>query len=244
MKIQTVHVLGLGGTGSILIETLCRLLMYHDNGTASIHIWDGDVYEDRNGKRQLFDRSYIGVNKALATAHRYKKTFPNLIAHNEFANEQSLVTTISNSAIFPLQSAMIVTTVDNDASRSAAILAAEHLTTKSITLVIPGNGEHTGSCFLFARYRAGNRLLWKPGHPFELVPQWKLAEEAARPGSCAYEAVSAPQTLNANMASAYLSLNAIEAVLSGRPYPYRMSFDTMSNTLGPVGCTPERIVPN
>ena len=73
MKFKHVFVIGAGGIGSNLMEPLARVLAYHPDGTKNMTIVDGDVYEEKNQIRQLFDAEYVGSNKAEALATRIKE---------------------------------------------------------------------------------------------------------------------------------------------------------------------------
>jgi PRTRC genetic system ThiF family protein len=68
-----LHLVGVGGTGSILAHNLVRLdLAMRALGHAgfSINLWDPDVVELHNIGRQLFTEAEVGMNKAEAMATR------------------------------------------------------------------------------------------------------------------------------------------------------------------------------
>ena len=58
-----IHIVGAGGTGGFAFTNLTRLLA----GTnIPIHLYDGDIVEPKNLKRQQFSQTDVGVNKAAA----------------------------------------------------------------------------------------------------------------------------------------------------------------------------------
>jgi molybdopterin/thiamine biosynthesis adenylyltransferase len=61
-------IIGAGGVGSWLTPALVRMCKQTD----LIQIWDGDTLEEGNLDRQLFEEKWIGENKALALANKYK----------------------------------------------------------------------------------------------------------------------------------------------------------------------------
>ncbi len=61
-----IYIIGCGGGGSWLLPKLCKL--EPDSGITLI---DGDTLEEANLDRQLFDKSMIGINKAMALAGKY-----------------------------------------------------------------------------------------------------------------------------------------------------------------------------
>jgi hypothetical protein len=64
-------IVGAGGTASWLVPLLKRMTKFTDE----ITVLDGDILEERNLDRQLFDISHLGWNKAEALAHVYNVNF-------------------------------------------------------------------------------------------------------------------------------------------------------------------------
>ncbi len=60
-----IYVIGCGGVGSWAVE---KLMKWKPN-----HLWliDGDVFEEKNMDRQLFDEDHLGMNKAEALAEKH-----------------------------------------------------------------------------------------------------------------------------------------------------------------------------
>ena len=64
--IDKIMVIGAGGVGSWLIPALQKL-----RPDDFIEVWDGDILEEKNMDRQLFDEEHINSNKAWAIKKKY-----------------------------------------------------------------------------------------------------------------------------------------------------------------------------
>lgn len=64
MQIDTILVVGCGGTGSFLIPPLTRFLL-SQNFKGMLILCDGDSYSESNKTRQNFNTKFINVNKSL-----------------------------------------------------------------------------------------------------------------------------------------------------------------------------------
>lgn len=80
--VSSVYVIGAGGTGGRLIPLLAQFI-----STISylkkipIYVFDDDVVEEKNLRRQLFIHTDIGVNKAEVMAERYGPAFDVELTH-------------------------------------------------------------------------------------------------------------------------------------------------------------------
>ena len=229
MKFNAVHLVGVGGTGSILLEPLILLFTYHRNGTTNINIWDKDNYESNNNVRQLFDPQYIGMNKAEAAVLRYQSICPSLVAHPEFLTDSTLY---CNLKAFPmLDSQLIILTVDNDPTRRAIVSLLENYNSNlDFALVLPGNEFYTATCLVYPRVGGVYKM------PSPLETSTNIANpEGALPGSCGYKAVSSPQLLGSNFMSACIAFNYVYKLLEDEPMPFRVNYDGASMTVLPEG---------
>ena len=70
-------VVGCGGTGSFLVQLLCRVLQHliHQGKRSSLVLVDPDQVEVKNLTRQCFCQAEVGLNKAEALAARYGMAF-------------------------------------------------------------------------------------------------------------------------------------------------------------------------
>lgn len=74
----TIALVGCGGTGSHIAQTLARLAAHcRDTGGPQLQIAfvDGDTVETKNVGRQLFSAADVGTNKAKALAARFSAVF-------------------------------------------------------------------------------------------------------------------------------------------------------------------------
>jgi PRTRC genetic system ThiF family protein len=97
-----VHIVGCGGTGSILADQLCRLIKGHNLDMALV-LHDGDVVENANITRQYFMPYEIGANKAEALALRLSGQFgmeikasPENFTGGKFGNGNLVITCTDN----------------------------------------------------------------------------------------------------------------------------------------------------
>jgi PRTRC genetic system ThiF family protein len=68
---------GCGGTGSHLAQSLARIVTHAGEQGIELYLWfiDGDTVEDKNVGRQLFSPSDVGRNKAQVLAARFSALF-------------------------------------------------------------------------------------------------------------------------------------------------------------------------
>jgi molybdopterin/thiamine biosynthesis adenylyltransferase len=115
------YIIGCGGVGSWLVPKLAKLVP-----TKDIILMDGDVLEEKNLDRQLFDPHCIGMNKAEALAERYG--IPHAVPEY-----------FSPGSIEPWAGDILFVCADNHAARRAALHTADALGCK----VIVGANEYT-----------------------------------------------------------------------------------------------------
>lgn len=222
MKFSSCYVIGAGGTGSILLEPLARLLTYHPNGTNTIYIYDDDKFEPKNSARQFFDPIYTGKNKAIVAAERLKNlcnaiAVPQYVRRYEFGSEllKHRIESHHKEAI------LVILAVDSEATRNEVIKELDELPyIIDFACVLPGNDYHTATCVWYTREQG--KIF--PVHPFDVVSNYASPTDHPR-GSCAYEAVSSPQLINANFASALMTNEIVYALLEKMPLPFRLNYD-------------------
>ena len=82
----SVSIVGLGGLGGGVTEILARI------GIGTLHLIDGDHFEDSNLNRQFLSRlSLLSVSKAVAAIERVREINPSITAyhHREFLTEET-----------------------------------------------------------------------------------------------------------------------------------------------------------
>jgi molybdopterin/thiamine biosynthesis adenylyltransferase len=220
MRFKHVFLIGAGGTGSHLIGPLVQLLRFHPDGTNDITIIDGDVYEDSNLNRQIFDADSLGKNKARATATRLNRDTIRTIA--QFVDKEKF-SEILEKTISKEDNFLVVTSVDNHATRNAIISAIDEGGYPNFVLISPGNQYASGQVVVYAKEDNTNLTT----HPFDKYQD--LAEpEDVIPGEgdgCAEQAVSTPQLITANMGAAWGTLLTISNMLDEKGWYEEIHFN-------------------
>ena len=218
MQIDHTLVIGAGGSGGQLIPSLARLLAYHPNANTSMTVADGDAFEEHNQSRQLCGPDQMGRNKADAMAELCAAQGLGFIRPcPRFLDKDGL-----RQQLRPKGCLLVVSTVDNDATRLAVIEAlAErqgdwfHLTS--------GNADDSDG-----QQRISSSTHWHgliDGEAIGISPELlypNIAEPSdviPKQGSCALAAPSSPQLISANALSAVMALLVIQNALDGRLDP-------------------------
>lgn len=196
-----IVVLGAGGTGGYVIPHLYRLGYASEHPTRII-VCDGDVVEQKNLIRQNFVEQDIGRNKAQALAARYAAAFGIECEYRpEFIETQEELHTLTEPDRVPYpmepQRVILLGCVDNNKSRQLCHRVFEQK--RDLIYIDAGNGEHTGQ--VVCGVRQHGRTLYKPVcslYPDLLEDEDKFPSEL----SCAERAVSAPQSVTANLTAA------------------------------------------
>ena len=196
-----IVVLGAGGTGGYVIPHLYRLGYASEHPTRII-VCDGDVVEHKNLIRQNFVEQDIGRNKAQVLAARYAAAFGIECEYRpEFIETQEELHTLTEPDRVPYpmepQRVILLGCVDNNKSRQLCHRVFEQK--RNLIYIDAGNGEHTGQ--VVCGVRQHGRTLYKPVcslYPDLLEDEDKFPSEL----SCAERAVSAPQSVTANLTAA------------------------------------------
>ena len=171
-----------------------------------ILVCDGDVVEEKNLIRQNFVEQDVGRNKAQVLAERYSAAFgieceyiPRFVESEEELFQLTVPDFFKSSyrGIPETQRVILLGCVDNNKSRKLchAVFAKQ----KDLIYIDSGNGEHTGQ--VVCGVRQNGRTTYKPVcslYPDILDDEDKFPSEL----SCAERAVSAPQSVTANLTAA------------------------------------------
>jgi PRTRC genetic system ThiF family protein len=109
----TIVLVGCGGTGGFLAESLCRLLVGTE--ASALYFVDPDRVAPRNVARQAFDMADVGQFKAQVLAERLSRSFGREIGYSVLPYEHHL-----HAEVFtrPTSLALIVGAVDNATARA------------------------------------------------------------------------------------------------------------------------------
>jgi molybdopterin/thiamine biosynthesis adenylyltransferase len=179
---QHYLIIGAGGTASLLLP---QLLVYldakhdHKRDDYLVVIFDGDDFEPKNADRQLFDPTYITVNKAVTMEQMYNTRYP-VIGRPKFLSRTDLDDVMQDGDI-------VFICADNYTIR--AHIEDRALQMNDVTIINGGNEKYDGSVQLFIRENGLNatpRLSF--AHP-EIAPvsgddrsEMTCAQAAALPG--------------------------------------------------------------
>ena len=234
-----IVMLGVGGTGGHVAPHLYRLLHTLDRPVKVI-IADGDVVEQKNLVRQNFVSSDLGRNKAQVIAERYATAFGMEAEYiPEFIECPSKLCELTKPDIYVSSPyshqrleglSVLIGAVDNNKSRQLC----HELFDKSENLIYidSGNGEYTGQVVCGIR-RKGKTYYQSIGdlYPDVLEDTDKFPTEV----SCAEAALSAPQSIVANIMAATAVVSYIYNILVLGSIDVRsVTFSTKTMNLKPV----------
>ena len=234
-----IVMLGAGGTGGHIAPNLYRLS--HTLGRyTQIVIADGDIVEEKNLIRQNFINADLGKNKARVLAERYAAAFGMEADYiPEFIEDRGkLAELVKPMTYSPSQYSnrtqeglsILIGAVDNNKSRQ--ICHEVFMSAGNLIYIDSGNGEHTGQ--VVCGIRRGGRTYYKPVgsvYPDVLDDTDKFPTEL----SCAEAAVSAPQSIVANiMAAAAVVSYLYNILVLGNIETRSVTFSTKTMNIKPV----------
>jgi len=201
-----VTLIGLGGTGSALRNTIVPYLTYKFGEEEEVEFVfvDRDIVEDSNLSRQIYPSKAIGKNKAAYSAYVMRHLSTNIKIFDSYWDKGKLLDfLLAKEDYFNI----VLDCVDNSASRLAHINALLDLPSSyNFLYVTPGNAEYTGQCFSWAMID-GKELGTNPALVQENIRNPK--DFIPRANSCQQEAVYVPQTILANTLAATAALSVI-----------------------------------
>ncbi len=234
-----IIMLGAGGTGGHIAPHLYRLLHTLDR-PVKIIIADGDVIEQKNLVRQNFIASDLGRNKAQTLAERYSSAFGmETLYIPEFIESEARLTELVTPDTYPAGPysgqrveglSILIGAVDNNRSRQ--LCHAVFKKAGNLIYIDSGNGEHAGQ--VVCGIRRNGKTYYKPIgdlYPDVLEPTDKFPTEL----SCAEAAVSAPQSIVANIMAATAVVSYLYNILVLGSIEVRsVTFSTKTVNLKPV----------
>lgn len=148
-NITDIKIIGLGGIGSALSDSVSRFLNYRSQTIYRVTLIDKDKYESKNFERQTF--LFEGRNKAEAKKEELKEKFKNVIFISEpvFINDE-------NVSKFIKEKDIVLLAVDNHKTRKVVSDYCSKL--NNITLISGGNEITEGNIQIFAKEN-GEKLL-------------------------------------------------------------------------------------
>lgn len=198
-----ITLLGAGGTGGYVVPHLYRLLHTLDRCTKVV-ICDGDIVEKKNLIRQNFIHADLGKNKAQVLAERYAAAFGLEASYiPDFIEDEHTLLELVKPDTYPTGPysyqreealSILIGCVDNNKSRQLCHRVFK--ASNNLIYIDSGNSEFTGQVVCGVRRKG--RAYYKPiGDVFPdiLGDTDKFPTEL----SCAEAAISAPQSVMANI---------------------------------------------
>lgn len=220
MKVHTIMVVGLGGTGSHLWEPLVRYSTFEkEMGTTHFVIADGDIFEEGNATRQLFPPEFEGTNKATAMKAKVSGFCPDVKAITQILDKNSALAEMREAPLWYKEMAgldkvpddylfCLISAVDNSASRVAFLEALDEAVAegrfKNYLLIDPGNDVVHGGVAMHL-VLDGQKMTTDPR---ERYGNYAKPEDVI-PMGCAKIVASSPQHIIANAFAAVMTLNAL-----------------------------------
>jgi len=225
----TVTVVGCGGTGGFVAESLCRVLPKHTD----LVLVDYDQVEERNLIRQCFLREDLGLFKSEVLAHRLSRKFGRPVGYSTLPVAMTQIKLPG----------LVIGCVDNGlARRDIARVVSKTSWGERFWWVDAGNGKNYGQVVIGNSYVASD---WRPtGDMYQYLPlptiqKPELLNEAPKVRSCAEVAEEQGPTINLTMAAVVVEV--VRRLLAGTCPWVQLYIDMEAGTLVPVLATPETI---
>lgn len=219
-----IFLVGAGGTGGFTYTNLSRLLA----GTHTpIHLYDGDLVEAKNLKRQQFIADDLGKNKATVLANHMNEWMiqpvPTMVHDNYLVDSDSFLADIMLS-LEEDEVPIIISAVDNVATRK---LINETIAQLDIAIAIDSGNNNQGGQVVWTSTLPvkerenpfGTFTEVQLANMLEAYPQLQTIEDD-NPGlkrSCDEVVESEPQAMMANSRNADIIVNIVMHLLSGKP---------------------------
>ena len=233
-----ILVVGVGGTGGFLAESLCRLMT---GRPASITLVDHDIVERHNLLRQNFYPEDVGHHKSRALAHRLSRQYERPISFS------TIPVSVDNSAIRPTlehRPNLIISCVDNAAARiSLNKIVDSYFDT---WLIDTGNGDDWGQVLIGnatngRRCHAAFRLGVARRLPTPLLqrPDLSIDPPDRRPDiDCAAAMDLTDQDPTINQLMAALTIQVVRRLMAGTLTYMSLYADQTTGTVTPTHATP------
>ena len=244
----TLVIVGCGGTGSLVAEGLCRLLI---NSDLMLMLVDFDRVEPHNLLRQNFFAGEVGKFKSQALAERLSRQYGRKIGYSVFPYERDMFDTPMGAGMYnKAMSLIIIGCVDTvEARRSIADGMSANWNNWWLDA---GNGHHSGQALLgntgqpdglkesfdIASHTVIRLPLPSLQLPALLIPQ---VGKVTRPRDCAEAIDDDGQSPTINQAMAMLVVDFIYRLLDGTLTNMGAYIDLDTGTLQTVPSTPTTV---
>ena len=240
-------IVGCGGTGSLVAEGLCRLLI---NSDLTLMLVDFDRVEPHNLLRQNFFAGEVGKFKSQALAERLSRQYGRKIGYSVIPYEHDMFDTPMGSGMYhKAMSLIIIGCVDTaEARRSIADSMSSNWNNWWLDA---GNGHHSGQVLLgnTAKPDEMKESFDSQSHTVTKVPIPSLQlpallippVEKTRPRDCAQAIEYNEQSPTINQAMAMLVVDFMYRLLMGTLTNMGAYIDLDAGTLQTVPATPATV---
>lgn len=230
----TIHIVGAGGTGGYLAYFLSRLLA---GSGSTIHLYDADVVELKNLKRQQFTENHLDLKKVEALRQQMKwPDAPKIITHEEYLTDSNdLLAQILMSDTTPI----VISCVDNIATRKL-INQAVYDHTEAIVAIDTGNNDQGGQVVIWSNqpveaidFLGQSMADVTLPDMLNVYPELQTIEDE-NPGlstNCAEASESEPQAMLANVRNADAVALLVSNVMKNKPVVYNVYESNLSSGL-------------
>jgi len=238
-KPVTIVMLGAGGTGGHTATHLYRLL-HSLNRYTQVVICDGDIVEEKNLVRQNFIAADLGKNKAQVLAERYATAFGLEVSYiPDFIEDKEKLARLVQPLIYEagmyqqrIQDGLSILIGCVDNNRSRQLCHQVFMEANNLIYIDSGNGEYTGQ--VVCGVRRNGKTYYKPigdVYPDVLLDNDKFPTQLG----CAEAAVSAPQSIVANVTASTAIVSYLYNILVlGSIETRSITFSTKSINVKPI----------
>ena len=238
---------GCGGTGSLVAEGLCRLLI---NSDLTLMLVDFDRVEPHNLLRQNFFAGEVGKFKSQALAERLSRQYGRRIGYSVMPYERDMFDEPMGAGMYhKAMSLIIIGCVDTaEARRSIADSMSANWNNWWLDA---GNGHHSGQVLLGNTGQpeglkesfdiASHTVIKLPLPSLQLPALLIPPVEKIRPRDCAEAIADDEQSPTINQAMAMLVVDFIYRLLSGTLTNMGAYIDLDAGTLQTVPATPATV---
>lgn len=217
----SLYVIGAGGTGTYFLKEFARFVADKKEMFHSMTIFDGDIVEQKNLKRQCFMEEDIGRNKAAVMAEILNDSFGlSFVSKDCFLNSTSQLkeNSYGNAKVVPL----IVSCVDNHGCR---MILEKFFEKEEDCIYFDSANEFDNGEVVFS-YKANGKVCGPTRSYY--FPQIKLGDVRNREEiSCEELNNVAPQHIFTNMQAGHLLCCGVANLLDGKLTPGIAFFNSL-----------------
>lgn len=142
-------IVGVGGTGSLVARDLPKIIM---NSSSKMVIIDGDTVEEKNMKRQAYQKHDVGDNKAIALARKINTFYGDICeAIDGYVTKNEIVELLKSK--YGNCPPVLIGCVDNDKTRS--LLEDTFRQLQECVYIDSANSEYDGNVYVSVKYHTG-----------------------------------------------------------------------------------------